>query len=149
MSKYTSTRPVSAKLQMYIDNSYSVDSFVAILDREHDTHYHIAKILDLGEHTTTVHYYATYGNRLRSATWKPLYQLPHTNQIVMEKPDTINRNRTQWTGTVDTQPVGKGLIILSNIGMTANMKVNSRARKILRSMTTYSHHILTNTWMRT
>ena len=148
MSKYTSTRPVSAKLQMYIDNSYSVDSFVAILDREHDTHYHIAKILDLGEHTTTVHYYATYGNRLRSATWKPLYQLPHTNQIVMEKPDTINRNRTQWTGTVDTQPVGKGLIILSNIGMTANMKVNSRARKILRSMTTYSHHILTNTWMR-
>ena len=133
---------------MYIDNSYNVGSFVAILDRTDDTHYHIAKIMNLDEHTTTVHYYATYGNRLRSATWRPLYQLPHTNQIVMDKPNTINRNRTQWTGTIDTLPIGEGLIILSNIGMTVSMKINSRACKVLRSMNKYSHHILTHTWMR-
>ena len=146
--KYTSTKRVPAKLQMYIDNSQNVGTFVAIKDAPNDNRYHLAKILSVDEHTTTVHYYATYGTRLRSATWTPLYQLPHTNQIVMRKPDTINRNHVQWTGTIDTQPTGKGLIILSNIGMTPNMKIGSRSRKILTSMTDLSHHVLTRTWLR-
>ena len=149
ISKYTSDQPVPANLQMYIDNSHNEGSFVAVLDDDEDTHYHIAKILSVDEHTTTIHYYATYGPRLRSAQWKPLYQLPHTNQIVMKKPNTINRNHTQWTGNIDTLPTGEGLIILANIGMTASMKIDSRARKILRSMNKYSHHVLTHTWMRT
>ena len=123
-------------------------SFVAIKDQLDDNSYHLAKILSVGEHTTTVHYYATYGTRLRSATWKPLYQLPHTNQIVMKKPETINRNHVQWTGTVDTLPTGEGLIILANIGMTPTMKIESRSRKILTSMNDLSHHILANTCMR-
>ena len=135
MSKYTSNQPVQANLQMYVDNSHNVGGFVAVLDNEDDSHYHIAQILSVDEHTTTVHYYATYGRRLRSATWKPLYQQPHTNQIVMDKPNTINRNHTQWTGTIDTLPTGEGLIILANLGMTPNMKIDSRARKILRTMT--------------
>ena len=147
MSKYTSNQPVQANLQMYVDNSHNVGGFVAVLDNEDDSHYHIAQILSVDEHTTTVHYYATYGRRLRSATWKPLYQQPHTNQIVMDKPNTINRNHTQWTGTIDTLPTGEGLIILANLGMTPNMKIDNRARKILRTMTKYSHHILTHTWM--
>ena len=67
----------------------------------------------------------------------------------MKKPNTINRNQTQWTGNIDTLPTGEGLIILANIGMTASMKIDSRARKILRSMNKYSHHVLTHTWMRT
>ena len=146
--KYTSTKRVPAKLQMYIDNSQNVGTFVAIKDAPDDNRYHLAKILSVDEHTTTVHYYATYGTRLRSATWTPLYQLPHTNQIVMRKPDTINRNHVQWTGTIDTQPTGKGLIILSNIGMTPNMKIGSRSRKILTSMTDLSHHILIGAWLR-
>ena len=148
MSKYTSTKNVPAKLQMYIDNSHNVGSFVAVKDQPEDNHYHLAKILSVDEHTTTVHYYATYGTRLRSATWKPLYQLPHTNQVVMKKPETINREHVQWTGTVETQPTGEGLIILANVGMTPNMKIGSRSRKILTSMNDHSHHILTNTWMR-
>ena len=148
MSRYTSTKNVPAKLQMYIDNSHNVGSFVAVKDQLDDKNYHLAKILSVDEHTTTVHYYATYGTRLRSATWKPLYQLPHTNQIVMKKPETINRDHVQWTGTIDTQPTGEGLIILANVGMTPTRKIGSRSRKILTTMNDLSHHILTHTWMR-
>ena len=148
MSKYTSTKNVPAKLQMYIDNSHNVGSFVAVKDQLDDKNYHLAKILSVDEHTTTVHYYATYGTRLRSATWKPLYQLPHTNQIVMKKPETINRDHVQWTGTINTQPTGEGLIILANVGMTPTKKIGSRSRKILTTMNDLSHHILTHTWMR-
>ena len=147
ISNYTSEQSVPANLQLYIDNSFNVGSFVAFLDKADDTLYHLAKILSVDEHTTTIHYYAAYGRRLRSVTWKPLFQLPHTNQIVMSKPDTINRDHVQWTGTIDTLPMGKGLVILANLGMTANMRINSRAFKILRSMNKYSHHILTHTWM--
>ena len=148
ISKYTSDQHVPANLQMYIDNSHNVGSYVATLDRAGDTHYHLARITSVDEHTTTLHYYATYGTRLRTATWKPLFQQPHTNQIVMKKPDTINRNHTQWTGTIDTLPTGEGLIILANIGLTAAYRVDSRSRKILRSMSQYSHHVLSQTWMR-
>ena len=148
ISKYSSEQSVPANLQMYIDDSHNEGSFVAALDNPDDNHYHLAKILSVDEHTTTIHYYATYGRRLRSATWKPLFQQPHTNQIILRKPDTINRNHTQWTGSFDTMSTGEGLIILANIGMTANMKINARSRKILRSMDKYSHHILTHTWMR-
>ena len=77
-----------------------------------------------------------------------LCQLPHTNQIVMEKPDTINRNHVQWTGTLDNTATGSDLVILANIGMTPTMKITSRTRKVLRSMNKYSHHILTTTWMK-
>ena len=148
MSKYTSTKNVPAKVQMYIDDSHNVGSFVAIKDQPDDTHYHLARILAVDEHTTTVHYYATYGNRLRTAVWKPLYQLPHTNQIVMKKPETINRDHVQWTGTIDTLPTGEGLIIHANVNMTPNMKIGSRSRKILNSSDNISHHILARTWMR-
>ena len=66
----------------------------------------------------------------------------------MKKPETINRDHVQWTGTIDTQPTGEGLIILANIGMTPTKKIGSRSRKILTNMNDLSHHILTNTWMR-
>ena len=147
MSRYTSEKYVPPNVRMYIDNTHNVGSFVAVLDAAGDNHYHIAKILSIDEHTTRIHYYATYGARLRSATWKPLYLLPHTNQIVMRQPDTIGRNQTKWTGVIDTKPTGEGLIILANIGMTAAMKINSRAYKILHTMNDYSHHVLTRTWM--
>ena len=147
MSKYTSEKYVPPNVRMYIDNTHNVGTFVTILDTADDNHYHIAKILFIDEDTTTVHYYVTYDTRLRTATWKPLYQLPHTNQVVMRPPDTIGRAHNRWTGTIDTKPTGEGLIILANIGMTAAMKINSRANKILRSMNNYSHHVITQTWM--
>ena len=137
-----------ANVQMCIDNSHNVGHYVTVLDRLGDNHYHLAKILTVDEHTTTVHYYVTYDTRLRTATWKPLYRAPHENQVVMRKPDTINRNHFQWTGTSDTNPAGQGHIILINIGMTSFMKIGSRSRKILTSMNNHTQHILTNTWMR-
>ena len=93
MFNYTSTKNVPSKLQMYIDNSHNVGSFVAIKDQPDDTHYHLTKILSVDEHTTTMHYYVTYGNRLRTAVWKPLYKLPHTNQIVIVTRYTVRLRR--------------------------------------------------------
>ena len=140
MSNYTSTKNPHANVQMYIGNSHNLGTYVTVLDRLDDNHYHLVKILTVDEHTTTVHYYVTYGTRLHTSTWKPLYQVPHTNQVVvMRKPETINRNHVQWTGTFDT---GKGHIILANIGI---MKLGSRSRKILISMNKHTHYILTNT----
>ena len=143
MSNYTSTKNPHANVQMYIGNSHNLGTYVTVLDRLDDNHYHLVKILTVDEHTTTVHYYVTYGTRLHTSTWKPLYQVPHTNQVVvMRKPETINRNHVQWTGTFDTNPTGQDHIILVNIDMTPSMN------KILTSMNNHTHHVLTNTWMR-
>ena len=148
MSPYTSSEMVPVQLQVHIDNTVSVGSYVAVLDNSNDTKYHIAKVLDIGELTTTLHYYGTKGNRLRNALWRPVYSHPRTNVIVMQEPDTIVRHHVKYTGTIDTRPIDDSLIILPNVGMTDRMRINAKSRKILRSKTKYSHHRLTHTWDR-
>ena len=125
MSHYTSTKNPPANVQMYIDNSHNVGRYVTGLVRLGDSHYNLAKILSVDKHTTTVHYYVTYDTRLLTSTWKPLYQAPHINQVVMRKPKTFNRKHVQWTGTFDTNPTGQGHIILVNILVHENRNVRS------------------------
>ena len=67
MSPYTSPNVVPAQLQVHIDNTVSVGTFVAVLDNSNDKRYHIAKVLGIGEHTTLLHYYDTKVPRLRNA----------------------------------------------------------------------------------
>ena len=43
----------------------------------------------------------------------------------MKKPETINGNHAQWTGTFNTNPTGQGHIILVNIDMTPSMKIET------------------------
>ena len=148
MSPYTSPNVVPAQLQVHIDNTVSVGTFVAVLDNSNDKRYHIAKVLDIGEHTTMLHYYGTRAPRLRNAIWHPVYTHPRTNVIIMEEPDTIVLHHMKYTGTIDTRPIDDSLIILPNVGMTDKLRINARSRQILRSKTGYSHHRLTHTWDR-
>ena len=71
---------------------------------------------------------------------------PHTNLVVMEQPDTIYRNHTMYTGTIDTRPIEDSLILLPNLGLTDRKRINSRTRSILTNKTRYSHHRLKQTW---
>ena len=69
ISPYTSDQEVPPQLQLHIDTTVSVGTYVAVLDSTDDTHYHLTKVLDIDEDQTTVHYHATKGRRLRNATW--------------------------------------------------------------------------------
>ena len=121
---------------------------MAVLDSTGDKHYHIAKVIDIGEQTTQLHYYATRGRRLRQAVWHPLYTQPHTNVVVMEAPDTINRNDTRFTGVINTLPLDEGsLILLPNVGMLDSMRVNSRTQRVLKTKAGFSHHRIQHTWV--
>ena len=121
-------------------------TYVAVLDSDNDTNYHIAKVLDINENTTTLHYYCTKGKRLRNAKWEPLFALPNSNRISTVQPDTIDRNYRYYTGVIDTHSLDDSLILLSNVGMTEAMRVNTRSRSILRRKPKYKHHRITITW---
>ena len=133
-----------AELQLKVDISVTPDCFVAVLDDTNDKKYHIAKVLDVGEHSTLLHYDATKGRKPRNAVWRALYAHPRSNVILMEKSDTIIRNN--YTGTIDTRPLSDSLILLPNIGMTDVCRINKRTQTILKSNAGYSHHVLLRSW---
>ena len=146
ISPYTATGRVPAELQVRVDNTVTAGSYVAVLDNSNDTKYHIAKVLDIGELTTTLHYYGAKKRRLREAIWRPLYQHPRSNVVVMQTPETIIRDHLQYTGRIDTRPRDDSLIILANVGMTDRNRINARTRRVLASKAGYSHHRITSTW---
>ena len=148
MLKYKSPDEVPAELQMYVDNTVSVGSYVAVLDDNEDRHYHIAQVIDITDENTTIHYLGAGGRNLRSAQWKKLYHLPGSNEISTAEPQTIVRNWMRFTGTIRTGAGEDSLIILANIGFTGpdTMHINARTRKIL-SRTNYRHHVMGRTWM--
>ena len=146
ISPYTATEHVPAELQVRVDNTVSTGTYVAVLDESNDTKYHIAKVLDVSELTTTIHYYGTKKRRLREAIWKPLYQHPRSNVVIMQTPDTIIRDHLQYIGRIDTRPRDDSLIILANVGMTDRNRINARSRRVLASKARYSHHRIASTW---
>ena len=146
ISPYTSTTRVPAELQLRVDNTVTVGSYVAVLDDSDSKKFHVAKVLHVDEQITLLHYYATTARRLRNAIWKGLYTHPRTNVIDMQKPDTIIRNNLRYTGTINTRPVNDSLILLANLGMTDRGRIIDRTRKVLKSKNGYSHHILRRTW---
>ena len=146
ISPYHSDREVAPQLQLHIDTTVSVGTYVAVIDTTGDTRYHLAQVIDIGEDQTLVHYHATRGKKLRGATWRPIYKHPNTNRYVMEEPETINRADTRFTGTFPTRPTEDSLIILANVGMTGTMKIDARSRNILKKMNKYRHHIIQQTW---
>jgi len=148
MSKYRSSDEVPADLQMHIDNTISVGSYVAVLDDSEDRNYHIAQVIDITDENTTIHYLGTGGRQLRGALWKKLYHLPGSNEISVHEPQTIVRNWMRFTGTIRTGAGEDSLIILANLGFTTpgTLRINARTRKIL-SRTKLKHHVMGRTWM--
>ena len=148
MLKYRSPDEVPANLQMHIDNTVSVGSYVAVLDDSEDRYYHVAQVIDITDENTTIHYLGTKGRQLRGALWKKLYHLPGSNEISVEEPQTIVRNWMRFTGTIRTGAGEDSLIILANLGFTSpnTLRINARTRKIL-SRTKLRHHVMERTWM--
>ena len=149
MLKYKSPDEVPADLQMHIDKTVSVGSYVAVLDDSEDKHYHIAQVIDITDENTTIHYLGTGGRQLRGAKWKKLYHLPGSNAISTEEPQTIVRNWMRFTGTIRTGAGEDSLIILANLGFTApdSGRINARTRNIL-SRTKLRHHVMGRTWLK-
>ena len=134
---------------MYVDNTASVGSYVAVLDDSEDRHYHVAQVIDITDENTTIHYLGTGGRNLRGAQWKKLYHLPGSNAISTVEPRTIVRNWMRFTGTIRTGTGEDSLIILANLGFTGpnTMRINSNTRKIL-SRSKHRHHVMGRTWMK-
>ena len=122
------------------DNSVTVNSFVAVLDESEDTHYHVARVIDIDEHHTTLHYLGTGSRALRSAVWKFMYHSPDGNGLRYYRQEAITPEHERFTGTIDTRPIEDSLIILPNLGFTDRMRLTKDTRAILRN-SPYEHHV--------
>ena len=145
LSKYTSPNQVPGELQVAVDNEITVGSYIAILDNSDDKHYHVAKVIDITDANTTVHYYSTKSRQLRGAKWTALFHHPGTNQVVPHEPQAYVRNWARYTGVIETKSMDDSLVILANLGLTDTMRLNAATRKLLRR-TQLGHHIMGRTW---
>ena len=145
INKYKAQDEVPAELQMIVDHTVSVGSYVAVLDDDEDHHYHIAQVIDINNRETQLHYLGTKSRSIRSAKWTKLYLEPGTNYVTQEKPGNLARRWTRFTGSIDTKEPGDSLIIMANIGFWNNMQINADSRRIL-SRKRVTHHVMGRTW---
>ena len=145
LKPYTARDEVPAALQIAHDDSVWVGSYVATIDGDEDTHYHIGQVLNITDQLTTIHYMGTKSRQIRSAVWKKLYHHPGTRQVVSEQPQNLIRNWTRYTGEIDTRPREDSLIVLSNIGFTDAGRINKTSRDMLNRLP-FEHHIMSRTW---
>ena len=148
MLKYRSLDEVPADLQMHIDNTISIGSYIAVKDDSEDNHFHIAEVIDVTDENTTIHYLGTNGRQLRGAKWQKLYHLAGSNEITTHAPTTIVRDWMRFTGVIRTEVGEDSLIVLANLGFTnpGTFRLNARTRKIL-SRSRLRHHVMGRTWM--
>ena len=85
LSKYTSPDEVPGDIQIALDPTVTVGSFVAVLDSSGDRHYHVAKVTDVTDTNVWVHYYGTRSRELRGAKYIPMYHHPETNHYVQHE----------------------------------------------------------------
>ena len=145
INKYKAITEVPAELQIVVDNTVSVGSYVAVLDEDGDHNYHIAQVIDINDRETTLHYLGTKSRSIRSAKWSKLYFQPGSRNITFNQPENLTRNWTRYTGNIDTKDPGESLIIMANIGFTDTMRINKASRRIL-SRKRLTHHVMTHTW---
>ena len=145
INKYKAHDEVPAELQMVVDHTISVGSYVAVLDDDEDHHYHIAQVLDINDRETQLHYLGTKSRSIRSACWTKLYLEPGTNHVTQQRPGNLARRWTRFTGSIDTKEPGDSLIIMANVGFTDTMRINAESRRIL-SRKRVTHHVMGHTW---
>ena len=143
--RYRATEQVPAALQLVIDHTVSVGSYVAVLDTYDSPRYHLAQVIDITDENTTLHYLGTKSRRLRDATWTKLYHHPGSGEVVMYQPRTLVRNWTRYTGVIDTREREDSLIILSNVGLTDRARINGSSRNALDRFP-QRHHVVGRTW---
>ena len=143
--RYRATEQVPAALQLVIDHTVSVGSYVAVLDTHDSPRYHLAQVIDITDENTTLHYLGTKSRRLRDATWTKLYHHPGSGEVVMYQPRTLVRNWTRYTGVIDTREREDSLIILPNVGLTERARINGSSRNALDRFP-QRHHVVGRTW---
>ena len=148
LSKYKSADIVPGDLQIAVDNEVTVGSFIAVLDDDSDTHYHVAKVIDITDEHTKLHYYGTKGRKLRGAKWVSLFHHPGTNEVIQHEPNhAYVRNWAMYTGTIDTRARDDSLVVLANLGLNPSMRLNAATKRLLER-TKYKHHVIGRTWLR-
>ena len=145
LNKYKAHTEVSAELQIVVDNTVSVGSYVAVLDDDEHHHYHIAQVIDINDRETQLHYLGTKSGSIRSAVWSKLYRHPGTNRVTYNQPENLVRRWTRYTGSIDTKEPGDSLIIMANVGLTDRMRLNRASTRIL-SRKRVIHHVMGRTW---
>ena len=146
LNRYRAIDEVPAALQMPIDYTVSVGSYVAVLDNTNDRHFHIAQVLDITDLTTKLHYMGTTARNLRGAKWTKLYHHPGSNRIVTQQPQNLIRNWMRFTGEIETKDIEESLIILPNVGFTDTMRLNAHSQRALKRFAQKRHHRMGTTW---
>ena len=146
LNRYRAIDEVPAALQMPIDYTVSVGSYVAVLDNTNDRHFHIAQVLDITDLTTKIHYMGTTARNLRGAKWTKLYHHPGSNRIVTQQPQNLIRNWMRFTGEIETKDIEESLIILPNVGFTDTMRLNAHSQRALKRFAQKRHHRMGTTW---
>ena len=100
INKYRAADEVPAALQLAIDYTVCVGSYIAVLDGSEDQHYHMAQVIDMTDQITTLHYMGTKSRRLRDAKWIKLYHHPGTGDVVTEQLQNLIRHWTRFTGVI-------------------------------------------------
>lgn len=128
-----------------VDNTVYLNSYVAVLDNEADVNYHVAKVIGLTAHETTLHYLGTGSKTLRSAKWRLMYHRLDNTGLRMDNPNVITHRHTPLTGRINTRPIEDSLIILANLGFTELGRLNKDTQKVLSSYP-QKHHVFNRTW---
>ena len=67
MNPYSPDEHLQHQQRAVVDNNVYVNSYVAVLDADDDTNYHVAKVLNITDTETTLHYMGTRSKTMRSA----------------------------------------------------------------------------------
>ena len=148
MRKWSGTTPATPS-GILRDDTISKGSVVAVLDKNTDTQYHIAKVIDITGTITTLWYAGTRGKNLKTAVWKFIYHTPGTAGTYQHtQPKCMNPEDFRFTGSIPTHDIHTGLIIETNL-QTKTTKSGFRLGPIsvstLKKMS-FKHHQLGRTW---
>ena len=145
MNPYSPDEHLQHQQRAVVDNNVYVNSYVAVLDSDDDTNYHVAKVINITDTETTLHYMGTRSKTMRSAKWRLMYHRLNGDGVRFYDPNVITAAHAPLTGTIDTRPREDSLIILPNLGFNQHMQINRDTALILRSYP-QKHHVHGRTW---
>ena len=145
MNPYSPDEHLQHQQRAVVDNNVYVNSYVAVLDADDDTNYHVAKVINITDTETTLHYMGTRSKTMRSAKWRLMYHRLNGDGVRFYDPNVITAAHAPLTGTIDTRPREDSLIILPNLGFNQHMQINRDTALILRSYP-QKHHVHGRTW---
>ena len=126
-----------------LDNTIAIGTYIAYTYNKSDTHYHIAKIIDITEDIVTIWHMYTRSTKIKTAIWKPLYVLPKSNQISVKKPKVLNAKNQKLTSKL-TRLNLQNKIVVTNVGIR-NQQITTGSINILNN-TNLAHHVYRKTW---